>query len=786
MKAFHYVFKRLGLFVAISLFTATYAYSQNKNNCSLYGYVLDSLNLEKIPYATIRLYENEKLINGTITDSSGYFCLNDNVKPKFENSIKIDILGYEQKKITLNKGYRNNSNMGEIKLKPQAVNLSQIEVVADKKRYETLVDRTVLIPDSLMLKGARNSLDLMRKIPMLDVNKSEGTASIRGKGNVLLLVDGMYKQGVTDLNTIAAEEIEKIEIITSPSAAYSSEVDGVINIILKEQPQSGYKFYVNIDYPVNNKYNNSSGKIDYTINKIHAFASYRLMSRNVSYKSDSYTKIVEGDDMHEYYSTIEHEKLNNILGHIINYGVDYNINKYNQLGLYGKFEISENNQYPLRKSEILFNDSLVSEIKSHQHQERENYMQNYSLYYSRKFDKENQKLTINSNVYLLDYNKISQYSDSIFSQNENFEKYSTRIEKSNDEQYAINIIADYKHPVSSKMILEIGGQTYYRDITNSFNTNKLINDFDYADTRNALYSSINMNQDKFGMQAGIRFEQLDFEFFDSVGNSLSSFLPNIGFIYKPNKNTALNLNYTKNLKYPRYSMLKPFEYYSNDSLSVFSGNPNLLPEAYNQIEFSQNYRKKSTFIKSGIYSRFKNRQIAMHTTVIDGVKKSQSLNLLKSQSHGLYCYSYFLLLKLIQVGVFTTASYNTFSEKEYNGLSYELGLNGGIMLPGDFVLNGMYNFKSKNYFYQGYEKSGSYIEELYLVKSILKDKGEITLSLMNFFIDETDKERRWFDNYEELTNAKYSNKEIKISFFYFFKSGKKIEALKPENLMESD
>ncbi|HWE45174.1 MAG TPA: TonB-dependent receptor [Caulobacteraceae bacterium] len=106
----------------------------------------------------------------------------------------------------------------------------------DKRSYDLTKD----------LQGQTGSLaDVLRNIPSLSVDLN-GNVSIRGDANIQILVDGkpsgMFKGAGAGqvLLSIPADQYERVEVMTNPSAAYSPEGSGgIINLITKKTRKSG-------------------------------------------------------------------------------------------------------------------------------------------------------------------------------------------------------------------------------------------------------------------------------------------------------------------------------------------------------------------------------------------------------------------------------------------------------------------------------------------------------------------------------------------------------------------
>ena len=114
-------------------------------------------------------------------------------------------------------------------------------------RAET--DKLVYTPSEDILATGGSAEDVLNNVPMVLVDQ-DGTVSLKGSSNVKILVNGRENrmgEGGNDVDDIPASMIEKVEVITSPSAKYDPEgMAGIINIILKKDSDKGFNAQVKV------------------------------------------------------------------------------------------------------------------------------------------------------------------------------------------------------------------------------------------------------------------------------------------------------------------------------------------------------------------------------------------------------------------------------------------------------------------------------------------------------------------------------------------------------------
>jgi len=213
----------------------------------VFGEVQDLQSGAPIEFATISLlaFDEDKVITGGVTDSKGRFRITEIPVGRFR--AQIGFMGYtsatvDDIRLTPRGGIE--QDLGTIRLEPNVQALEAAEIVEQRSTLEMMIDRKVFrVGDDLNSAGA-NATELLRNVPSVDVD-IDGNLSLRGSGNVTILIDGrpsgLVGSGTQSLlEQIPASSIDRVEIITSPTAKYDPEgVAGILNIILKKDKLEG-------------------------------------------------------------------------------------------------------------------------------------------------------------------------------------------------------------------------------------------------------------------------------------------------------------------------------------------------------------------------------------------------------------------------------------------------------------------------------------------------------------------------------------------------------------------
>jgi acylphosphatase len=229
------------ILVIAAIFFSAFIQSQD-NNLKISGTVNDLETNTPLEYATISLIDsnNGNLINGVITDEKGYFAIETSIGLY---DLKIEYISFQTKTIE-NLNVSSSTDLGIINLKINENILNEVEVIGEKTEIEIKLDKTVYnIGKDLTLKGSSVS-DVLDNLPSLEVD-IDGNVSLRGNQSVRILINGK-PSGLVGISTndalkqFPSESVEKVEVITSPSARYNAEgTAGIINIVLRKNKLAG-------------------------------------------------------------------------------------------------------------------------------------------------------------------------------------------------------------------------------------------------------------------------------------------------------------------------------------------------------------------------------------------------------------------------------------------------------------------------------------------------------------------------------------------------------------------
>ncbi len=372
------------------------------------GRIINTLNVP-IPFAPACLLhpENDSLLIAAISDTSGYFSIPYS-KPGNYN-LRISSFTFKPKtvKIELIPGNVEIA-LGDIQLMNDIFYLDEVFVTGEQNKLDYRVDKIIFTPDSMSLAKSVTGADLLNYIPGVTVSHIDQSIRVKGNENVLVLVDGRTSD--RELSTIHASEIKQIEIISNPSTRYSSDIDNIVNIILKEEKNKGIQIVTNLETTYKNALFFGTLALDYKNKKSRFFVKYNLSAQNMT-NADSSIRIESYDDAEIRYNTYPvKDQFFGALFHSIYYGMDYSVNQKNFFNITCKYFHQDAEEEMLDGVKSFTNDTFSTQYfyKSLSHSIVSNH--NYSFFYKRSFTNPNHEIWLSSSTFLLNRTNTDDYS----------------------------------------------------------------------------------------------------------------------------------------------------------------------------------------------------------------------------------------------------------------------------------------------------------------------------------------------------------------------------------------
>ena len=727
----------------------------------LSGIIADAESSEPLPYATVSVYNrNGDLADGGIADENGVFKLN---LPPNDYSLNFEYIGFESVTIDI-KPYPNNINIGTVKLISSFDSLEGVDVVGQSAEVEIRLDKRVYnVSKNNLIRGGTVS-DVLENVPSVSVD-IDGNIELRGNNNVRILVDGKPSGliglgGIDALTRLPAESIEKVEVITSPSARYQAEgTTGIINIILAKRFLKGLNGVFNLSAGRNDTYSGSAN-LNYRKGKFNFFTNSGYSDR--TNKGRAVQDNVYTDPLESVERYVEERQFNRRRqGFNVNIGLDYQMTEKTSLTMsYLTNErdgddstINEQSQYQI--DGVLVTNRYEKEI------DREDSNQ-FSVDFEHQFNKQGHKLTATLQTEKNDETETSDIN-SFFENGQPSDDSEINRTVENQERNLAQL--DYVFPIDKNTQFEAGyrGTDNKRKIDfevqiidqndNATVDENLSNVLDFEQEVHALYSQYGKKFNTFSFLAGLRFEntRIFVEQLDSSSplnnKSYNDYFPTLNLGWEISPTASITLGYNRRISRPNAWTLNPFQSRSSKT-SYFQGNPKLDPSYSNGIDIGYLKQFKKVTLNSSVYYRKSTDAVSRvaivtdETVFVNGIEtpviRRLPINLGTEEQFGV---EFNTSLRLIK-GMRTNASVNFFRRIEkgnYQGISYDSNntswsgnLSNSYRLP--FAVQSQFSVRYRGPNESSFGKSKGFLyTDLALSKDILNDNATINFRFSDLF-----------------------------------------------------
>jgi len=637
------------------VFVATLS-AQENNVGTIRGAVIDDSTASPVEFVNVvlRMKHDSTIVTGKATDRAGKFNFAE--IPAGEYFITFNQIGYKEKKTPVFRidPQHRHLNLGKVRLIANTMSLEEVLVTAEKSLYSATIDRKVYNVDQDLMSKAGSASELLQNVPSVQVD-IDGNVSLRGSSNVLIMLSGrtsplLKKNSATVLQQMPANSIERIEVITNPSAKYKPDgASGIINIVLKKNTKLGINGNMTANVGNQDRYNGNA-RLNYNPGVLNLYGSYgiRKDSRN-RINTDNRQQTATASAL-----TFYNETLNSYAkprSHIVSLGADYQLDDKNKFGVSGDYFY---NSFTRTESadKLLRNSARVPINQYRRNRLDYEFEKEYSVTasFEHNFPKEDHTLRLEfsaagapeqednryTNVYLLPVGP-NEYDNTLIKQGDNnrqltFEYANPLTEESNLEAgYSGEFIRNDFDFFAERF--EANQQKFVTDITKT-------NRFLYDESIQALYATYKQSFGAFGFMAGLRTEHASVKSnlvtLDSLmTNTYFSLYPTLHLSHKLNKLTELQLSYSRRTNRPEGDELNPFPEY-RDPRNVSAGNPKLLPEYIHSIELGCQFQNDAVSILPALFYRYTyNRFTSVTQAINDTTLLTTRQNLANDQSGGL-------------------------------------------------------------------------------------------------------------------------------------------------------
>lgn len=679
---------------------------------NLSGKLIDSTG--PVGFANVLLLRSvdSSLVKGAIALEDGSFLMEQVASGTYLLSVSLINYKTTSQSIVL----VNDLELPDILLERTATNLDEVVVTTRKALVEQKIDRMVVnVQDNLTMAGG-TALEVLEKSPGVVVDRSRNQISLIGKEGVLIMINGkISRQPVSAviqmLNGINAENIDKIELITTPPAKYEAGSNGgIINIQILKRTDFGTNGSVSLSFGYGKKDKQGiSLNLNHRNKNMNWYGDFSF-NRNHSYERYTNNRSVELlDELFTYKTISERDPIaTNFNGQI---GLDYSVNPNLVLGTFvsgfiNDWDMNASNQGVEERA----TSSSTFKINTTEKNQWSHMMANFNLEQKMK----NASLNFDLDYLYYQNENPTGYQNIFFNEAGQFTKEEfIRASKETPVDIWVSRL-DYSININKNIQVELGTKGTFSNLKNNIQLERLENDIYITDDQLsenaslseeilAVYSSINWAlSSKTQINAGLRYEYSSTNLDTRTQSNLvdlnyGKLFPTIYWSQELNKDWSTNLSYGRRITRPTYNDLAPFVIFF-DPNTYFFGNSALLPSFTDNVKLDFKYK---TYTLSFQYNHERDAIAPYQPTLLEGTTQQvfTSLNLDYRDTYTALLSVPFKLTKWWNIRINTLGAIRKIATKQDENLSEEyirINGNSSFTLPEGFAIDvsGFYQTES--------------------------------------------------------------------------------------------
>ena len=780
---------------SILIYSQSYSYNENKEFI-VSGKVTNSENSEPLEYATITILDpkDNNVITGGLSDETGNFRIS---TKKGIYNVLIEYMSFKNKTLE-NINVYNDLSLGEVQLELNYESLGEVEIIAEETSVEIRLDKKIYtVGKDLSVRGGTAN-DVLDNIPSVSTDL-DGNILLRGNDAARILINGKPSRLVginsTFIKQLPADAIEKVEVITSPSARYEAEGSGgIINIILRKSKKLGLNgsLSANTGDP---KANSLSSNINYRNGKINFFNSSSIYDRLRPGNSSGITEYYNGDNPSTFFSENRYRERDSE-GYFVNNGFEWYIDE--NTSLVGSFYYNDYKSDNLESNtinELDENSNILNSITQNDMEGDVDNNREYNINFERKFNDDGQKITID-----FQYENSKEWENSIIDENQIISE--SIDENISSESYLIQ--SDYVLPIGENKQFEAGIRISNEDDITDYRVFDNVNGgfiedlnqsnlFQYKEKISAVYTQYGVKvEDKYSFLFGLRVEntlknvnQLTIQDFTKIDDT--GLFPTFNFGLEISENETLTFGYNRRIRRPWSRFVNPFPTKISPIL-IWRGNPYLDPTYSNNLDIGYLKRFESSFtVNTSAY--FQKSTNSINTIIedtgefaeINGVDvpivERFPINLSTNERFGFELNLSYRKGRNWNIN----SNFNLFQNKvegTYNDIVYDnknvswsFRLNNKLTLPGKIEWQTRMNVRGPNE--TAVSKSeGDFSIDLAFSKELFKDKATLTLNIRDLLDQRGWRNETFNENFYNDFEFRWSQRSATLNLTYRFNQKK--------------
>lgn len=768
------------------------------------GKITDAGEGVPLPYATVAIYTTDStLVDGGITDENGVFVFD--VTPG-EFYLEIQFIAYN--KVVLNNinviDRRTHVDLGVIRLERSTFSLNEVVVEGERSEMVIGVDRKIFNVGKDLSNTGTSAAEVLDNIPTVAVD-AEGNVTLRGSGGVRMLINGkpsgLVNGGNADaLRALQGNMIERVEVITNPSARYEAEgMVGIINIVLKKDQRKGFNasLETSTGYPASYSL---GANLNFRREVINYFLSYGI--RYSEREGDGYANQIFPLADPAFQTRLTRNRFSSGWSNNLRAGADIFINSTTTLTAAALVSMDkEENQSSVRYFDYLlgYATPYESSLREDLEKEEEHNLE-FSLNLEKQFSDDDHKLYFYGQYMQDGETEDSELEERILSGEGVNDPLVYQMVLNEERENSLMFEGNYIYPFGEEGKFETGLRGELRAIRNPYTVEELVNnnwmelphytnDFKYDENVVATYLQGANKFGNIGIQLGLRAEYSEIKTFleqGSVENSRQyiDFFPTAHITYNFNPYNAWQISYSRRIHRPHFRYLNPF-YGLSDSRNIRTGNPQLEPEYTNAYESGYVYTPGKTSVYAGLYYRHTTAVVEhIHYVDEEGITYSAPQNLSTRDAYGAETnvsaslFKWWTLSGNINLYRMQTEGFFTYknmtTDLSSDTHSWDTRINSRMNWSNNLSLQTTFFYRGKQETTQGLMKP-FYMLNASLSKDIFNENGTLTLNVQDIL---NSRKFRYNIDQPDLVSEnafRWSGRQLRVTFIYRINQNKKPE-----------
>lgn len=793
------------------------------NQFTISGKVIDDDLGVPLEYSTVSItsVDNPNYLNGGVTDEKGIFAIE---VPSGTYNIKVEFISFESK-IFNNRKVDSNLSLGTIQLGFSSSSLNEVVVIAETTEVEVRLDKKIYnIGKDLTTAGATIN-DVLNNVPSVSVDV-EGSISLRGNENVMVLINGKPSAmagfgGTNVLGQLPADAIERVEVITSPSARYDAAgTAGILNIILRKEKTLGFNgsLTTNIGYPESY---GITGNVNLRSDKFNVFNTTGFNYSNSPGSGFFDTKYSQG-----FFDRVVEDRDIQRLGRRFNtnLGIEYFLNDHSSLTASVFFRMGNDEDVTTNFSDRYQGNDLVQQTLRREVETEDDKTNQYSLNYINRFNDKGHQITVDFQYGYDNEEKPALVTEratlDLTQDGINFLPSEAVLTEETKSEYLFQ--TDYVLPFGEGSQFEAGYRGNFKDEVTDYalriedeqsgqlELSPLTNVFNYTENVNALYTQYGTKFGKFSFLLGLRMENTqlkgsietpltDEELLQEFGfpidtdfdNNYLGLFPTVNLIFELGERENVTLGYNRRINRPRSWFINPFPSRASRT-NIFQGNPNLNPAYASAFDLGYLKRWDKLTLTSSVYYQYETdafERVQQGTGQFFNdieIIRTIPINLATNERIGAEAGILYNPAKWLRLnGSFNFFQFNT--EGEFNGIDYGAKntswfarFSSKVSLPAkiDWQTNAFYRGPQEN---SQTKTDGIFSLDLAFSKEIFKDNATLSFNVRDLL---NSRKRNSFTETERFTQEsefQWRERQITLSLTYRFNQQKREQQRRNQN-----